>query len=226
MEMDIGYEFRNKSLLNVALTHISLANDTGRESNQRLEFLGDSILSFIIADTVYNMYPNRDEGELTRMRAALVCEKTLAGLARRMDLGSGIKFGKAEAMSDGIHKESILADTFEAVLGAVYLDSDEKTARQWVLAQFGDAIGQIETATTKNFKSELQIYFQKRDKNNEVVKYRLKNRTGPDHSPSFTVEALYENRVIGVGSGKKLKTAEQNAAQNAFEELKRRNAKV
>ena len=224
--MNIEYKFKNHGLLDVAMTHISLANDTGRESNQRLEFLGDSILSFVIASTLYEMYPKCDEGKLTRIRAALVCEKTLAELAREMNLGSGIKFGRSETMSDGVHKASILADTFEAVLGAIYLDSDEKTAREWVLSRFGNRLREIESFDIVNYKSNLQIYFQKRDKNNEVVKYRLKSRTGPDHDPRFTVEAIYENRIIGTGEGKNRKTAEQNAAKAAFEELKKKNAKI
>lgn len=219
--MKIGYEFKEKSLLDLALTHISLANDRKMESNQRLEFLGDSVLSYIIAGEIYNLHPDCDEGDLTKIRAALVCEKSLAELARELDLGGGIRLGRSEAKSDGVNKDSILADTFEAVLGAIYLDSDDKTAREWVLRVFGDRIKNVEISGDVNYKSELQIYFQKRDKNTEVVRYQLKEKSGPDHNPSFTVEAVYQNRVIGSGTGKNRKIAEQDAAKDAFERMKK-----
>ncbi len=224
--MDIGYRFKDKTLLDLALTHISLANDLKKSSNQRLEFLGDSVLSYIIATELYKIYPKYDEGELTKIRASLVCEKSLAELARQLDLGSGIKFGRAETKSDGEKKDSILADTFEAVLGAIYLDSDGDTAKEWTLRVFGDRIKNAKVSRDANYKSELQIYFQKRDKNTKVVKYRLKEKSGPDHNPSFLVEAVYQNEIIGTGRGKNRKLAEQNAAQNAFERMKSVNEKI
>ncbi|MBE7023166.1 MAG: ribonuclease III [Clostridia bacterium] len=217
--MNIGYEFKDRTLLELAMTHISLANDMKKESNQRLEFLGDSVLSYIIAEEIYRLYPDCAEGELTKIRAALVCEKSLAELARRLDLGSGIKFGRSEAKSDGINKDSILADTFEAVLGAIYLDSDDETAKKWVLGVFGDRVKNVEIISDINYKSELQIFFQKRDKNTDVVRYQLKEKTGPDHNPSFVVEAVYQGNIIGRGKGKSRKIAEQDAAKNAFERM-------
>ncbi len=224
--MKLGYTFKEEKLLKTALTHISLANDLGIESNQRLEFLGDSVLSYVIASRIFELYPKCDEGELTKIRAALVCERTLAELAQEMELGGGIMFGKSEKKSDGIHKRSILADTFEAILGAIYLDSDIETAREWVFARFGERIEKIKPGQDKNYKSELQIFFQKRDKNTEVVKYRLKSKIGPDHNPTFDVEAYYEGKVIGSGSGKNRKIAEQNAAKAALEGLRIINEKV
>lgn len=217
--MNIGYEFKDEKLLDLALTHISLANDMKKDSNQRLEFLGDSILSYIIAVEIYKLYPDCYEGDLTKIRAALVCEKSLAELARELDLGSGIKFGRSEAKSDGVHKASILADTFEAVLGAIYLDSDDETVKEWTLKVFGDRIKNVEFSGSVNYKSELQIHFQKRDKNTDVVRYTLKSKSGPDHNPSFTVEAVYQDKVIGYGAGKSRKIAEQNAAKDAFERM-------
>lgn len=224
--MDIGYRFKDKTLLDLALTHVSLANDLKKNSNQRLEFLGDSVLSYIIATELYKIYPKYDEGELTKIRASLVCEKSLAELARELDLGSGIKFGRAETKSDGEKKDSILADTFEAVLGAIYLDSDGDTAKEWTLRVFGDRIKNAKVSRDENYKSELQIYFQKRDKNTKVVKYRLKEKSGPDHNPSFLVEAVYQNEIIGTGRGKSRKLAEQNAAKNAFERMESVNEKI
>lgn len=223
--MNIGYEFKDKSLLELAMTHISLANDLKKESNQRLEFLGDSILSYIIATEIYNMYPKCDEGELTAIRAALVCEKSLAELSRNLKLGEEIKLGKSEAKTNGVNKDSILADTFEALLGAIYLDSDGETAKAWTLNVFGDKIKNIKITPEINYKSELQIYFQKRDKNTEVVRYNLVQKSGPDHSPSFKVEAVYQDFVIGTGKGKSRKLAEQDAAKDAFERMKK-NAKI
>ena len=223
--MNIGYEFKDKSLLELAMTHISLANDLKKESNQRLEFLGDSILSYIIATEIYNMYPKCDEGKLTAIRAALVCEKSLAELSRILNLGAGIQLGRSEAKTNGVNKDSILADTFEALLGAIYIDSDVETARRWTLNVFGDRIKNINISPEINYKSELQIYFQKRDKNTEVVRYNLKQKTGPDHNPNFEVEAVYQESVIGVGKGKNRKIAEQDAAKDAFKRMKK-NEKI
>ena len=217
--MNIEYNFKNGKLLELALTHISLANDLKEESNQRLEFLGDSVLSYIIATELYRMYPKFDEGDLTRLRASLVCEKSLASLAEKLDLGSGIKLGNSEKKSGGRKKDSILADTFEAVLGAIFLDSDIETAKEWTLRVFGETIKNIEEMDTANYKSELQIYFQKRDKNADVVKYKLKKKIGPDHDPEFLVEAVYMGKVIGEGKGKSRKIAEQSAAKEAFERM-------
>ncbi len=219
--MNIGYEFKNERLLDLALTHISLANDMKKDSNQRLEFLGDSVLSFVVASEIYRLHPECDEGDLTKIRAALVCEKSLAEIAGELELGEGIKFGRSEAKSDGVHKASILADTFEAVLGAIYLDSDVETAKKWVLKVFGDRIKNAEISADINYKSELQIFFQKRDKNTEVVRYRLINKSGPDHNPNFSVEAVYQEKIIGIGKGKSRKIAEQNAAKDAFERMEK-----
>lgn len=218
--MDIKYEFNDNRLLDLALTHISLANDKRVESNQRLEFLGDSVLSYVITKKLYSIYPKCDEGDLTKIRAALVCEKSLAELSREMNLGDAIRFGRSEAMSLGSKKDSILADTFEAVLGAIFLDGGIDKAEEWLLRVFGDRVENIKGISEINYKSELQIYFQKRDKGNEVVKYRLKEKIGPDHDPEFSVEAVYMKKIIGRGRGKSLKSAEQNAAKQAFEKMK------
>ncbi len=216
---DIGYKFKNEDLLKTALTHISLANDENIESNQRMEFLGDSVLSFVIASETYGLYPECDEGGLTRIRAVLVCEKMLAELANELHLGEMIRFGRSEKMSDGVHKRSILADTFEAVLGAILLDSDIITAREWLLKCFGDRLEGVEPSGDANYKSKLQIFFQKRDKSTDVVHYRLKDRRGPDHAPVFKSEAIYRGKVIGFGKGRSRKQAEQNAALCALEKL-------
>lgn len=217
--MDLGYTFQNQELLKKALTHISLANERNIESNQRLEFLGDSVLSLVVASDIYERFPNLDEGRLTEMRAAAVCEKSLAAAARTMDLGSGILFGKSETVCGGKDKDSILADAFEAVLGAIYLDGGMDPAREWVLCRLRESIDAAAEMDFTNYKSELQNYFQKRDKGTEVVTYRLVDRKGPDHHPTFRAEALYRGKVIGSGTGHSRKEAEQAAAKQAYSAL-------
>ncbi len=214
--MNLGYTFQNPGLLEIALTHISLANERGIASNQRLEFLGDSILSLVVAEYIYREFPKMDEGRLTEIRAAVVCEKSLADAARKMDLGNDIRFGKSEAVCGGKNKESILADTFEAVLGAMYLDGGFDICRDWVLKHLQETIAASAELDFTNYKSELQTYFQKRDKGTEVVTYHLIERSGPDHKPTFWVEARYGGKAIGRGSGGSRKAAEQEAAKKAF----------
>ncbi|MBR5152930.1 MAG: ribonuclease III [Clostridia bacterium] len=217
--MELSYTFQNQELLNLALTHTSLAHEKGIESNQRLEFLGDSILSFVVATELYARFPQLAEGRLTEMRAAAVCEKSLAQAAREMDLGSGIRFGKSETVCGGREKESILADAFEAVLGAIYLDSNMDVAREWVLRHLEETIMESAKLDFTNYKSELQKYYQKRDKTRDVVTYRLVGQTGPDHQPVFEAEAVYLGKVIGRGSGNSRKAAEQQAAKQAYRKL-------
>ena len=214
--MNIGYEFKNKKLLDVALTHISLANEKNIESNQRLEFLGDSILSFVVAEYIYNKFANLAEGRLTEVRAEAVCERSLAEAAKKMDLGSAVKFGKSES-GVGADKPSILCDTYEAVLGAIYLDGGIEPARKWIMNNLKDTIEDAKLVHFHNYKSEIQNYFQKRDKGTDVVTYTLVERKGPDHMPVFKVNAVYRGNIIGTGSGKNLKSAEQAAAKVAAE---------
>lgn len=214
--MNIGYEFKNKKLLKTALTHISLAKETGEESNQRLEFLGDSVLSFVIASKLFELYPDCDEGVLTEMRAFLVCEKSLADLAEKMNLGREISFSKTEIRTDGKHKNSILADTFEAVLGAIYLDSSIDVAQKWVLDAFGDRLLNIEYEDVMSYKSALQNLIQSRYKDKKTIVYKTLSRQGPDHAPTFTVEVSIGDKPMGKGEGSSLKNAEKAAAKKAY----------
>lgn len=216
--MKLGYAFHNPVLLKTALTHISYANERSLESNQRLEFLGDSVLSFIIAETFYHRYPNYDEGRLTQMRAAAVCEKTLAAAARKLKLADGIYYGKSE-LNQKKDRASILADTYEAVLAAIYLDGGMDVAREWVLRTLGGVVEEMEAADVQNYKSEIQYYYQKRDKGRDVVTYRLVKKAGPDHAPVFDVQAVYRGEIIGQGTGGSRKQAEQAAAKMALERL-------
>lgn len=217
--MNINYEFKNKNLLKMALTHISYAKEREIESNQRLEFLGDSVLSFVIAAKLYELHPDVDEGVLTEMRAFLVCEKTLAELSRKMNIGQEIIFSKTELKTDGKHKDSILADTFEAVLGAIYLDSDIETSRKWVLDVFGDLIYDIEYEDVINYKSALQNFIQGKYKDTKSIRYKLVSKKGPDHRPSFVVEVYIDNTSFGKGEGLSMKDAEKAAAREAYFKL-------
>lgn len=218
--MDIGYNFKDKKLLSTALTHISLANEKGIESNQRLEFLGDSILSFVVAEYIYNEFKDLDEGMLTMVRAEAVCEKSLAEAAKKIGLGDAVSFGRSES-NVGKDKPSILCDTFEAVLGAIYLDGGIEPAKKWIMDNLKETIDRAKEADFTNYKSEIQSFYQKRDKNREVVTYSLLERKGPDHEPIFTVNAEYQGKIIGRGTGKNRKTAEQNAAKDALLKVKR-----
>lgn len=214
--MKLDYEFKNPKLLEMALTHISLANERGIESNQRLEFLGDSVLSLVVTGYIYREFKEMDEGRLTEIRAAAVCEKSLAAAARKLNMGNAIKFGKSEAVCGGKEKDSILCDTFEAVLGAMYLDGGFEVCKTWALNHLKETIHASADMDFTNYKSELQTYFQKRDKGTDVVSYRLIKRGGPDHQPTFEVEAVYRGKTIGRGVGGNRKEAEQQAAKRAF----------
>ena len=217
--MKLKYQFQNSGLLEIALTHISFANEKGVESNQRLEFLGDSVLSLVVSDYIYRNFSDMDEGRLTEIRAAAVCEKSLAEAARKLEIGDSICFAKSEEVCGGKNKDSILCDTFEAILGAMYLDGGFEVCRNWVLENLQRTIEQSASMDFTNYKSELQTYFQKRDKGTDVVTYRLVKRSGPDHQPTFQVEAIYRGKVIGNGLGKSRKEAEQKAAKEAFLKL-------
>lgn len=214
--MNFGYEFKDKKLLRRAFTHISYANENNIESNQRLEFLGDSVLSFVVAQKLYEVYPKADEGRLTEMRAALVCEKSLAKKAKDLGLSKELIFGKSESRSNGAHKASILCDTFEALLGAIFEDGGIEAAKNWVLSVFEGDFEDITFDDLRNYKSELQSYYQKKEKRRGMVSYKLKERTGPDHNPSFTVNVFIDGVLMGEGTGKNLKTAEQLAAKEAL----------
>ncbi len=215
--MKIGYEFQNKKLLKQAFTHISYANERNIESNQRLEFLGDSVLSLVVAQKLYEVYPKAQEGVLTEMRSALVCEKSLANKAKEMGLGKGLVFGRSEHRAQGMERASILCDTFEALLGAIFLDGGIEKAQSWVLSVFANDFENIKSEDLTNYKSELQSYYQKKEKRRGIIEYKLASRTGPDHNPSFAVNVFVDGKKMGAGQGKNLKTAQQRAAKQALE---------
>lgn len=216
LQEKIGYNFKNTELLKRALTHTSYANETGGDhnlSNERLEFLGDSVLGVITAEDFFMNYKNMPEGELTKLRAATVCEKALCEYAKDIDLGSFILLGKGEIVTGGSERPSILADAFEALIAAVYLDGGMDAAKGFVLKYIEKAAK--EHKGFKDYKTKLQEVVQKNP--GEIIEYVLVNETGPDHDKRFEVEVHLNSNVIGRGIGTSKKKAEQFAAKEALE---------
>lgn len=219
LEQVLGYEFKDKSLLVNALTHSSYANENrsaGTSSNERLEFLGDSVLGMVTAEHLFRTHPDLPEGELTRTRAALVCEGSLYRVAKQWGLGQYLRLGKGEENSGGRERTSILADAVEAVLAAMYLDGGIGTARKaihrFVLVEEAQA-----EAANRDHKTALQEIVQR--ENGRVLTYRLAGESGPDHAKVFTVEVALDGTVIGSGEGRSKKEAEQMAAKQAIARL-------
>ncbi|HAY96923.1 MAG TPA: ribonuclease III [Ruminococcaceae bacterium] len=216
LEQKLGYKFNNINLLKNALTHSSYANEVrnGFSSNERLEFLGDSVLSIVVSDYIYKHYPNMPEGELTKLRASLVCEKSLCTFSRELELGSYLMLGKGEDKGGGRERDSILADAFEAVLAAIYLDGGMEPARRHVMNFVLRELKHTDDEVFKDYKTALQEIIQRNPE--ESVTYILTDESGPDHDKSFTVEVRLNSNVIGKGTGKNKKRAEQMAAKEAL----------
>ena len=219
LEAAIGYKFRDISLLQNALAHSSYANERWHNSlmsNERLEFLGDSILGMVVAEYLYRSFPDRPEGELTRMRADMVCEKTLAAVAGRIDLGRHLLLGNGEEQGGGRTRNSILADAVESVIAASFLDGGVEAARQFI-RKFILVEVPVKKLHNVDYKTGLQELVQQ--KKNQVLSYTLVGQSGPDHDKRFDVEVKLNGRVVGLGSGSSKKRAEQDAARAAMEAL-------
>ena len=219
LETAIGYRFQNISLLQNALTHSSYANERWHNSllsNERLEFLGDSVLGMLVAEYLYRNFPNRPEGELTRMRADMVCEQTLAAAANRIGLGTHLLLGHGEEQGGGRSRNSILADAMESVIAACFLDGGMEAALK-VVQQFILVEVPVTKLHNADYKTKLQELVQQ--KKNQVLSYRLAGQSGPDHDKKFDVEVSLNGNVIGSGSGSSKKRAEQMAACSAIENL-------
>ena len=217
LEEYLGYTFKNKKLLQNALAHSSYANEVrgGVTSNERLEFLGDSVLSIIVSSYIYENFKKMPEGELTRLRSSLVCEKTLCGFSRQINLGEFLLLGKGERKNGGADRDSILADAFEAVLAAIYLDGGIKPAREFVMRFVLNELESYDVkADFKDYKTLLQEIVQRNPE--ESVRYILTGESGPDHDKLFTVEVLLNSNTIGKGTGKSKKDAEEMAAKQAL----------
>jgi len=216
-EQRIGYVFHDKTLLTRALTHTSYANESKDKSlghNERLEFLGDSVLSLTVARALFERYPKLPEGELTRIRAALVCEKTLFLMAQEIDLGSFLFLGKGEDASGGRSRPSVLSDAYEAVIAAVYLDGGMEEAARFILPRFERHMANHVNDIPHDYKSELQELVQQNP--GERISYVIVSQSGPDHNKTFTVEAHLNSNSIGSGTAPSKKEAEQLAAKEAL----------
>ena len=218
LEETLGYTFRDPSLLNHALTHSSYANENrarGSQSNERLEFLGDSVLGMVTADFLYRTHPDLPEGDLTRTRAALVCEESLVEVAHAWNLGAYLKLGRGESAGGGRSRPSIQADAVEAVLAAVYLDGGIGSARKIIQKYILDA--EAERGKNRDYKTALQELVQR--ESGQVLQYHLVGSSGPDHAKIFTVEVTLNGAAVGRGEGHSKKEAEQNAARDAIDAL-------
>lgn len=213
-----NYVFKDEVLRETALTHSSYANENrvrGSEDYERLEFLGDSVLGFLCAEYLYKNWSKMPEGELSKLRSAIVCEKSLHKLALEIDLGEHILFGKGEEHGGGRERASVLADCVEALLAAIYLDGGIDCARQFIMP-FIEREAKQYTSEQKivDYKTALQEIVQKNKE--EVLTYRLAGETGPDHDKYFEVEVLINSNIIAKGRGKSKKQAEQEAAKDAL----------
>lgn len=216
LQQIIGYQFRQEKYLSNALTHSSYANEVKKnlQSNERQEFLGDAVLSIIVSDYLYRHYSHLPEGELTKLRASLVCEKALCQFAGQIGLGAYLKLGKGEENTGGRERPSILADAFEALIAAIYLDGGMEPAARFVMGFVQDVIEDHGRVTFKDYKTMLQEIIQQNPE--EHVTYVLAEESGPDHDKHFVVEVRLNSNVIGRGEGRSKKNAEQMAAREAL----------
>ena len=221
LEEKLGYTFHDRQLLENALTHSSYANENkskGETSNERLEFLGDSVLGMVVADHLYRTHPNMPEGELTRTRAALVCEDSLVEVAAQLELGQYLKLGRGEDAGGGRKRPSIQADAVEAVIAAVYLDGGIGSARKLITNFILTNNEREQEGAIRDFKTALQELVQR--ESGRVLSYRLMGESGPDHAKVFSVEVDLDGTPIGAGEGRSKKEAEQNAAKAAMARLR------
>ena len=218
LEKRIGYDFKNRDTLMLALTHSSYANeikDKDSKYNERLEFLGDSVLGLIISEYVYNKHPKCKEGDLTKMRSKIVCEATLAECAKGIELGQYMLFGKGEESTGGRNRRSILADAFEALLAAIYLDAGIDVVKPILFKLMNEKIDMAEKGLiVDDYKTHLQEIIQMKKENK--IKYELVEEKGPDHRKTFKTAVKLNNVVIGIGEGRSKKESEQEAAMEAL----------
>ena len=217
-ENRIGYTFKNKEYLKTALSHSSYAYETHSKSNERLEFLGDSVLSLIVSEKLFLTHREDDEGDLSKIRASLVCENGLFELSKKIDLAKEIRLGRGEEMSGGRERPSVISDAFEALLAAIFLDSDFYTAKKWLLGLMEDEFLNINSKKRfGDYKTALQEHTQKGTKGK--VTYTKISEDGPDHAKHFVCAVFVDEKEIARGDGRTKKEAEQNAAKRALEIL-------
>ena len=219
LEKNIGYKFKNINLLKNALTHTSYAYEHGIQSNEKLEFLGDSILEFVSSEYMYNKYTNLKEGEMTKVRATVVCEKSLYKIAILHNFSDFLYLGRSEVMTGGNKRPAILADSVEAVIAAIFIDGGLEPAKRFIIENLKE---EIEIATKhvgeKDYKTVLQEELQK---NGDVkIEYKIIKKSGPDHDKTFEAEVCLNGKLLATGKGKSKKEAEMQAAKKALEREK------
>lgn len=222
LQKNLNYKFKDSNLLKLAMTHSSYANEHKMDivdNNERLEFLGDAILNLIVSQYLYKKYPNHPEGELTKIRAKVVCESSLAYAAKKIHVGKFLLLGKGEEATGGRDRESILADAAEAIVGAIYMDSDLETTNFVLLSNFeADIVHAVAKGNLFiDYKTELQEIIQKNGKS--TMEYIVTKEVGPDHNKRFYMNVLVDDKTIGTGIGKNKKDAEQMAAKEALIKL-------
>jgi len=217
LESRIGHRFLNRDLLATALTHSSFANESRGtvECNERLEFLGDSVLGVTVADYLYKNCPDMPEGRMTRLRAELVCEQSLFRVAQKLGLGADLRLGRGEEHNGGRSRPSILSDAVEAIIAALYLDAGMEVASAFIHRSLLDGVDLVNPARSSDFKTALQELIQRRS--GQVLSYELAGESGPDHAKTFHIRVLLNGVPIGDGTGHTKKEAEQAAACCALE---------
>jgi len=222
LEERLGHSFRNRALLETAVTHSSYANEnraSGIVCNERLEFLGDSVLGVTVADFLYRHFPDMPEGRMTRLRAELVCEQSLHRVALELHLGDYLRLGKGEEHNGGRERASILSDAVEAVIAAMYLDAGMETAAGFIHRCLLDDVRTIETPSFSDYKTALQELVQRQS--GQVLSYELVGEEGPDHAKTFRMQVRLNGEPVGLGTGRTKKEAEQTAAASALEALRK-----
>ncbi len=216
IEESIGYNFKNKELLERALTHTSFANENGLKSNEKLEFMGDSILEFISSKYMYTHFPQLNEGQLSKLRATVVCEESLYQVALKHNISNYIRVGNSERICKGNENPSILADSIEAIIAAIYFDGGLDEAEKFILDNLTDAMESAsKNVGVKDYKTVLQEKVQ--EHKNSHIEYRIIDEKGPDHEKTFVAEVLLNGRVLATGEGNSKKHAEMQAAKKALE---------
>lgn len=217
----LGVDFENIDLLDNALTHTSYANQHNlsyNHHNERLEFLGDAVLSIVISEYLYKKYKNKPEGKLTKIRAGVVCESSLAEIARKLSINQYLRIGKGEELSGGREKDSLIADACEAVIASIYLDKGIDVVKEFIIRNFSNKIELTGRGKSYNdYKTRLQELVQKNTL--AVIKYMVVSESGPDHNKMFETEVYLNDKCYGRGTGKSKKEAEQNAAKEALNSM-------
>ena len=215
LQEKIGYKFKDVSLLETALTHSSYLNEhkSVKECYERLEFLGDAVLGHIVNEKIYKLFPEKDEGFMSKLKASVVCEQTLSDFARSLDYQHFVRMGQSELMAGGMNRDSILCDCFESVLAAIYLDSDFENTKKWLSGIITEDVYLSNDKRTEDYKTTLQEYVQK---TGGSISYKIIGQSGPDHDKEFEAEVYINGKPVAKGKGSSKKNAEQCAAENAL----------